>query len=195
MLGLRGAVASVVIPPLLVPPLIFAPRTVLKAWSRRTVPVAGAFAQLLEGGATTVIALSLLLLLYEAVIVLLPTATAVNGTDAELFPREIFTVAGTVTLVGSLLRKPIEAACGAGLLKETVRLPVPPVAKVRLVGRRVLSTGFCGVLPSVVSRILGWIPVLVLAKAPFAVTMKSTSSPRETAKVSLRVTMLVVVKL
>ena len=86
---------------------------------------------------------------------LAPTATAVNSTEAEVCPVEIETVDATVTFVGSELARLIVYRLGAGVVMLIVSVSVPPVFKTIVDGDNVPKVGSAGVVPSVVSNTLG----------------------------------------
>jgi len=93
----------------------------------------------------------LLLLLYVAVIMLAPTATPLIGTAADINPAGTVTVAGTVTAVGAELVNAIVAAALGADDSSTVNDPTPFTPIIAVVGLRALTTGFVGVVPSVVN--------------------------------------------
>lgn len=93
----------------------------------------------------------LFVLLYVAVMVLVPAATPVAENCADCAPIGTITVAGTVIFAASELDKDTLADSIAALVSATVRGNVPPTPTVNDVGVSDETIGFVGVVPSVVS--------------------------------------------
>jgi hypothetical protein len=148
---LNGALPSWTINVLFHGVVRFGAVTLLNAWSNSTTPPRGALLQLPEGGLATVTTEVFCTPPYEAVIVLAPAAIPVIGSSALVCPAETAAVAGTVTLVGSLLDAVTAAALRGADDNVTVKESTPPTASAIVAGLSVLSAGGAGVEPSVVN--------------------------------------------
>src|SRR5574340_670522 len=154
------------------------------AESISTVPPAGAFVHELDAGLLTVTAAVLLELLYVAVIVLLPAATPVTCTGAEVCPAATTTDAGTVAFVGSeLLRDTVAGADGADD-SDTVNGDTAPTARDNDDGESELTVGLAGVDPSVVKLMTGFRRELLLVTSDDMQIGKSTRLNSSHQKIS-----------
>jgi hypothetical protein len=94
-----------------------------------------------SAGVTVMVAVWTVSLRGPAVRVTLPSARAMTAIAAEAAPAGMVTLAGTSTLLGSLLTRGTTVACGCVGAMVTVKVPALPAGRLRVGGVRAVRVG------------------------------------------------------